>query len=37
VFWSGRDAVRGAGVCRAAIVIAVLTVIADVAITLSDL
>jgi hypothetical protein len=35
--WSGRNAARGAGRCRAALVIAMLTVIADVAITLSDL
>jgi hypothetical protein len=35
--WSGRDAARGAALCRVALVIAVLTVIADAAITASDI
>jgi hypothetical protein len=34
--WSGRDAPRGAGRCRAALVIAVLAVIAGVAILVGD-
>ena len=34
--WAGRDAPRGAGLCRAALVIAVLAVIADVAVLTLD-
>ena len=34
--WAGRDAVQGRGLCRAALVIAVLAVIADVAVLIGD-